>query len=266
MAFESGKLPEKVRAMNIVTIESIDQLTKAVLKTFRETHTRWWFRGQKDQSWDLLPSVRRGYSKQREKFLTNLFYTRSKTRYTNSPLASDYGGWLALMQHYGLPTRLLDWSSSPLVAAYFATKFAFDMGDVGTVKDAAIWMLEPHLLNKSQGYEPIFPPLNAKSLEKLIKPAMKGRDSSRIKVLAASPLESDLKMLTQQGAFTVHVIGKPLNKMAGSGKWLKKMVIPASSVGPMARELDVLGIRLADLFPDLQSLAKEITNMHRPIY
>lgn len=76
--------------------------------------------------------------------------------------------------------------------------------------DAAIWMLEPHRLNEAQGYEPVFPPLNARSLKPLIRPAMKGQDSSKIKVLAASPLETDLKMLTQQGAFTVHVTDERL--------------------------------------------------------
>src|SRR5258706_11481541 len=99
-----------MKVMKVVTIESIDQLTKVVSGTFNQTHSRWWFRGQKDESWNLLPSVRRGYSKERERFLTNLFYTRANTRYSNCPAASDYGGWLALMQHFGLPTRLLDWS------------------------------------------------------------------------------------------------------------------------------------------------------------
>lgn len=252
-------------SIRVMTIKSIDQLTEVVSETFEETRSRWWFRGQRDQSWPLLPNVRRGYSRERERFLTNLFYTRAKTRYQNCPPPTDYGAWLAVMQHYGLPTRLLDWSWSPLVGAYFATKYSFDMGDTAQVEDVAIWMLEPHRLNESQGYEPVFPPLNAKSLEELIRPAMKGEDSSRIEVLAASPVESDLKMLTQQGAFTVHVTSKPLNEMAGCDKWLKKIIVPSASVPRIARDLDLLGIRLADLFPDLQNLAKEITNMHRPL-
>jgi hypothetical protein len=158
-----------------------------------------------------LPGVRRGYSKQQEKYLTNLFYTRARTRYTSCPNDLDYSGWLALMQHYGLPTRLVDWTHSPLIAAYFATKYSFDLGSTAHLSDAAIWVLEPHRLNESQGYEPIFPPLNAKSLDPLVRPAMKGEDSSEIRVVAASPLETDLKMLTQQGAFTLHVMDEPLN-------------------------------------------------------
>jgi hypothetical protein len=125
-------------------------------------------------------------------------------------------------------------------------------------------MLEPHRLNKSQGYKPVFPPLNAKSIEKLVRPAIKGRDSSRMKVIAVSPLETDLRMLVQQGAFTVHITNKPLDKMTGCDKWLKKIIIPAAAVPGIALELDILGVRLADLFPDLGNLAREITNMHRP--
>lgn len=251
-------------AMQTFIVETIDQLTKVGLQIFEATKTRWWFRGQMDEKWPLLPSVRRGYSKQRERYLTNLFYTRARTRYSNCPNDEDFGGWLALMQHYGLPTRLLDWTHSPLIAAYFATKYPFDSGNVAHLSDAAIWALEPHRLNKSQGYAPIFPPLNARSLEALLRPAMKGQDRSKIRVLAASPLETDLKMLTQQGAFTVHVMDKPLNEMPGCDDWLKKLVIPAACVPDVAKELGVLGFRLADLFPDLRNLAREITNMHKP--
>lgn len=250
--------------MKILTVESIDQLTKVVAGIFKETHSRWWFRGQKESVWGLLPHVKRGYTRLQERFLTNLFYTRARTRYSNCPHDLDYGGWLALMQHYGLPTRLLDWTDSPLVAAYFATKYSFDMGRIDQLPDAAIWALEPHRLNEAQGYEPVFPPLNARSLRPLVRPAIKGEDYSEIKVLAASPLETDLRMLAQQGAFTVHVTDDPLEKLPGCDEWLKKIVIPAASIPRIAFELDVLGIRIADMFPDLHHLAIEITNMHKP--
>jgi hypothetical protein len=154
--------------MQTLTVESVDQLTKAVVQIFNSTSTRWWFRGQRNAKWPLLPSVKRGYSKQQEQYLTNLFYARARTRYTRCPNDDDYGGWLTLMQHYGLPTRLLDWSHSPLVAAYFAAKYAFDLGNAGDPSDAAVWALEPHRMNQSQGYPPIFPPLNAESLEELV--------------------------------------------------------------------------------------------------
>jgi len=248
--------------MQATVIESVEQLTRAVLELFDSTETRWWFRGQR-KDWPLLPKVKRGYSKE-EKFLTNLFYARARTRYRLCPDDKDYGGWLAVMQHYGLPTRLLDWTHSPLVAAYFATKYPYDSGDTAERTDAVIWALEPHNVNESQGYERIFPPLNAESLEDLIRPAFKGQDTSKIQVLAASPLETDLKMLTQQGAFTVHVLDGPLNEVPGCEDWLKKFLIPAQRVGEVASELDVLGFRLADLFPDLENLAQEVTNRFRP--
>lgn len=154
--------------------------------------------------------------------------------------------------------------NSPLVAAYFATKFPFDSGSVDPTADAVIWVLEPHRLNKSQGYEAVFPPLNAQSLEALVKPAMKGEDSSLIGVLAVSPLETDLKMLTQQGAFTLHVMEEPLTELPDCADWLMKIEIPAASTASIARDLDLLGFRLADLFPDLHHLAREIRSAHKP--
>jgi FRG domain len=139
--------------MDPITITSISNLIEVAEAIFRSTQTRRWFRGQKAFDWDLLPKVRRGYTRQQEKYLTNLFYTRARTRHAVCPANDDYGGWLALMQHFGLPTRLLDWSNSPMIAAYFATKYPRDTGAHVKVTDAALWALEPHLLNTSQLYE-----------------------------------------------------------------------------------------------------------------
>lgn len=250
--------------MKPIIVTSIAELTKVAEQAFTATSGRWWFRGQRNAKWDLLPSVKRGYSKQQEGYLTNLFYTGAQSRYPACPPSNDYGAWLALMQHYGLPTRLLDWTHSLLVAAYFATKYSFDMDQEDDLKDAAIWFLDPIKLNESQGYESVFPPLNASSVEPLVKPALKGGDASKLAVLAVAPIESDMKIFAQQGAFTVHVADEPINLMTGSEEWLKKIVVPVEHVPGIALELDVLGLRLADLFPDLYHLAREIKKGHRP--
>ena len=116
------------------------------------------FAAKWESDWNLRPTVWRHYAHLQEKYLTNLFYTRAKIRHTDCPAREDFGGWLALMQHYRLPTRVLDWTSSPLVAACFATKHCHELGLPFPATGAAVWALEPHRLNESQGYEPIFPP------------------------------------------------------------------------------------------------------------
>src|SRR5688572_21318888 len=100
-------------------IGSIGDLSQQV-KVLAATRRSWLFRGQADARWNLQPSVHRGYSAQQERYLTNEFRVRARSRHYTCPSSSDYPSWLALMQHYGLPTRLLDWSYSPLVAAFFS--------------------------------------------------------------------------------------------------------------------------------------------------
>jgi FRG domain len=81
-----------------------------------------WFRGHRSANWEVVPAIWREikYTAAQERDLTNRFSTRAATRHQALPGYDDLPTWLSLMQHYGLPTRLLDWSRSPLVAAYFA--------------------------------------------------------------------------------------------------------------------------------------------------
>lgn len=114
-----------------------------------EQQYRMWFRGQSDYSWGLVPSVQRkdGMGKNYEQYISTNFMIHTMRLNPNAPQRYDRASWLTLMQHYGLPTRLLDWSESPLVALYFALS-----SDEDAKTDAAVWVLNPMRLNKKVGY------------------------------------------------------------------------------------------------------------------
>lgn len=246
-----------------IAIRSVGDLSHEV-KALRDTNIRWLFRGQADAGWDLKPSVYREYSPQQERYFTNEFRVRARSRYYACPENDDYSGWLALMQHYGLPTRLLDWTYSPLVAAFFAvhpdyTPFNGKTGD----RDVCIWALAASLFNESQGFEPLIFPLDAVSYRTLIAPAFKNRKEPDT-IGVAMAIEHDPRIQMQQGAFTIHSNREPINSLPGCNHWLRKLIIKSSDVLEFLNELELLGMRKSNLFPDLTSLASELKSYHLP--
>lgn len=92
--------------------------------TSNHADSRWVYRGVPDQDFPLVPSIgrKREYRPTDELALLEIFRRRATEFLGHQPL-SDWD-LLALAQHHGMPTRLLDWSSNPLVAAYFAVSSA----------------------------------------------------------------------------------------------------------------------------------------------
>jgi hypothetical protein len=103
-------------------------------------YRNWAFRGQSDAAWPLFSSLSRhllGYGIHRDAWaeqearIFRIFRRKAHLFLDHVPDEQDAFQWLALMQHHGAPTRLLDFTWSPFVAAFFALERA--------TRDAAIW-------------------------------------------------------------------------------------------------------------------------------
>jgi FRG domain len=124
----SQKRPKKVLSPGTlaqlkIRKEAADLLQDFITWTSDRPSPHFVFRGQ-GQNWPLIPTIgrdQRRYKPEIERQLLTVF-KRLGRQYPDSSFASNDWEWLAIAQHYGLPTRLLDWTSNALVAAYFAAK------------------------------------------------------------------------------------------------------------------------------------------------
>jgi hypothetical protein len=239
----------------ITLLMSVADVVKEAVKKTGDHEMQLWWRGQRDAdpAWTLVPRVfrRQGI---RESNLITRFMLKAPTRYAKIPSNDNISDWLFLMQHYGLPTRLLDWTESPLVALYFAIE-----DDRET--PSALWALDPWRLNFTQyGNTSILAP-NQVYVKPLFDNAKDPSDVSD-RVLAIAPNEIDVRMLVQQSMFTIHNSRKPLEEFPDHEEFLVKYEIPLPVKKQLKQELKILGIRRSELFPDLQNLATDIISEH----
>jgi len=111
--------------------------------------SKWFFRGQSEAQWKLETTFERKFKTKKVKNAQILEWSTIQTFKKDAIRYFDYGSpieWLATMQHYGAPTRLLDFTESVMVALYFAMENAIEG------QDACIWGLRQDQIWNNQNY------------------------------------------------------------------------------------------------------------------
>ena len=196
------------------------------------------FRGQADFNWRLLPKIDRqefedyrrfhpNCTKRREHEERVLEQFQTLARPYINPQPKNRWEWLALAQHHGLATRLLDWTTNPLVALFFAVE------ERHCVTKSAVWLyFRGSIVSKLPD-----DPLDIKEPLVFFPPHLSPRISA------------------QSGCFTVH----PENHTSSLGN-IESVIIPPDARSEMRRQLAGLGISQATLFPGLDGIAGDLNS------
>lgn len=210
-----------------------------------------WWRGHADGEWRCQPSVFRiADGSPNEARITYDFMQKARARHHSAcPPRDDYASWLPLMRHYGLATRVLDWSESPLVALYFAASHE-------TGKDGKLIALNPYVLNARLLGQGAVAHISGPMIAPIVDP----------KSVEGAPLaaavhvdESDPRMVAQLTTMTVHRTATPLEEIPGLyDECCMEFKVPASAKAEVVANLRTYGVRQSTLFPDLQNLAEEL--------
>ena len=196
------------------------------------------YRGESNFNYELKPSLLRYNEwKEIEDNLIFLFSSRMN-RYTNE---RGLGKWetLALAQHHGVPTRLLDWSLSPLVALFFAVQ------KEDSDKDGAIYILDTFENTEFFTNDFIFPKYDNDLFSKDPKACCHN--------VIYTPIYSHKRQETQESIFTL-----VKNNDYSTIKGIKKYKIKGGKKKEIKAKLFSLGITYGFIFQTLDSLGDEI--------
>lgn len=206
-----------------------------------------WYRGQKDADWDLVPGEYR-YPQINPDEVRSEFTLKASSLLAHAP-TTDWE-WYFIMQHYGIPTRLLDWTTGSMIALHFA--LCHDTG----VQHSAVWVLDPWSLNQWGNKSPDLLLSGEKQAAKYLPPVYSGTSLPARPVAIVPPYNSP-RITVQRGAFTVHGSSTlPLNHQFT--RRLAKITVPADSAHRLRRELRNAGISEFTLFPELEGLSRDI--------
>jgi hypothetical protein len=197
------------------------------------------FRGQADNK-SLIPSIGRDYDLnivQVERGMLNELKRRSKL-YISRDLGDNDWEWLIYAQQYGMKTRLLDWTSNPLVALWFACK-------------------EEDLLEKD-AYVYVVTADNSM----VVSYTEKGSPFEQTRTRILIPSMNNERIMAQAGYFTVHHVVNnafvSLDNIPELKDQVSKIVIPSNLKKEVLKSLGYFGISYHTLFPEAEGLCRHL--------
>ena len=222
-----------------------------------------WFRGSTNVDYALVPSLGRSpYDISHEQALINTFKQNAIQSASERP--QSQWEWLFLARHHSLPTRLLDWTESPLVGLYFATHSVDGADDRNDDKDGVLWLLLPTILNKNAALQqqhkwelPIFEDDNA-DLRSYRPDRFHMEEQSAMPPVAGIAMKYSLRMQAQHSVFTItHRDQTPIEKLDDpERKHIGRYIVSRGAKAKIRRQLDALKIDRLAMFPELDNVAR----------
>ncbi len=237
--------------------------------------TSWVFRGQGDFQWDLSTSLQRVHTdinrRVAEEYLLHQFKGAVHHHVELSGMPQNTLEWLALMQHHGAPTRLLDFTKSPFVACFFALEHCFE-------KAAALWAINAEWLERQSlrflrkyigGYDKLLD----FELQDPSFVALKFDDifigHSVPLILPVEPTRMNERLVVQQGIFLCpgaiettfeeNLLAYKDDTEVGS-TYVRKFILDSSLRAEGLYELHAMNINRASLFRGLDGFAQSLAH------
>jgi len=249
MALRSSK---EHPSYDVVRIESWEEYLSIISDS---PYQNWAFRGQRDASAPLFSVLSRYFLsfridprawREQEERILRIFKRKAIHFLDIVPDLEDDFEWLALMQDHGAPTRLLDFTWSPYVAAFFALH--------NTTHEGVIWACNPVELEKMKRVE----------LDKPTSFRKYFLASTGDFVWLCEPYAMNRRLIAQSGTFLVPgVLNKSIEEILkeypNPKETLIKFILPAEKVREKGmHELYRMNITQSTLFPDLDGLARSL--------
>lgn len=216
-----------------------------------------WFRGHSNKDWKLIPSLARTQEHLQKETEVNKRFIQLAVPHLTEDAPRDDWGWIFLMQHHRVPTRLLDWTESPLTALWFAVS---SMKESSLKSDAAFWCLAPLSLNREARFRgKLESELPGFGMDEVLDSYLPDRqDGGYAKnPVAATGQRNSRRMAAQLGNFTIADRGSGPVEEIGERKHIWRFIIPAAAKPAIMEELKLLRYTELTLFPDLDRVAKE---------
>ena len=235
----------------VTSLSQLIELLKKNVSPGRPT----WFRGMRDSAWELLPSISRFGGTQVEQTLVTRFKQNALPHIQMRP--NTEWDWLFIMQHHGLPTRLLDWTESALVGLYFAVS---EVSGADNSDTSTLWALDPIGLNHSSkwqaSHQADIPGFGDEPDLDSYLPSQLAQGKMVFAPIAAIATRNTPRIQLQQGVFTIHHREMESIDAGTREQHVWRYLIPKERRQEILQDLRMLNITKLSLFPELPNVAE----------